>query len=191
MTEFGAVGDEPGDVDLLHWQTAAADEALQGWAYWTYKSFDDVTTQNAHTETLFNADGSLQEAKARALARTYARAVAGRPLAMSFDPHSAVFALRFIPAPAAAACGAAGGAAAAYATEVFVHLDYYYPEGHEVAITGADGADLVAAGQASVATLEQGNSPAGRWAVLSVEVTGPALEGTEVTVGVAPSVALP
>jgi len=41
-------------------QAEGADESLQGWAYWTYKSFDDVTTQNQHTETFYNDDGSLQ-----------------------------------------------------------------------------------------------------------------------------------
>ena len=60
-----------------------------------YKSFDDVTTQNAATETLFGEDGSVQLGKAKALARTFARAVAGRPSSMSFDALTGHFALTF------------------------------------------------------------------------------------------------
>ena len=60
-----------------------------------YKSFDDVTTQNAATETLFGEDGSVQQGKAKALARTFARAVAGRPSSMSFDALTGHFALTF------------------------------------------------------------------------------------------------
>jgi hypothetical protein len=45
----------------------------------TFKSFHDITTQNPATETLYNADGSLQTIKVTALARTFAPAIAGDP----------------------------------------------------------------------------------------------------------------
>jgi hypothetical protein len=32
---------------------------MQSWTYWTYKSFDDITTQNALTESFFNASGTV------------------------------------------------------------------------------------------------------------------------------------
>ena len=60
-----------------------------------YKSFDDITTQNPATETFFYDDGTLQTAKVKALARTYAPAIAGDPTAMNFDADSGSFELTF------------------------------------------------------------------------------------------------
>lgn len=87
-------GDAVG-VELLQVQTTSADTPLQSWIYWTYKSFDDITTQNNGAESFFNTDGSLQTAKILALSRPYARSIGGHPTKMQFDPNSALFALSY------------------------------------------------------------------------------------------------
>ena len=85
LTEFGACGDDADSVELLRRQTEGADAQLQGWIYWTFKHFGDVTTQNAATETFYDAAGNLQSNKVRALARAYAPIVAGRPTDVLFN----------------------------------------------------------------------------------------------------------
>jgi len=95
MTEFGAVGDDPMGHELIDLQTSRADDQLQSWAYWTYKSFFDITTQNAATEAFFNSDGSLQEDKVNRLARAYARSIAGVPKVMQFDRTASTFRLEY------------------------------------------------------------------------------------------------
>ena len=65
MTEFGSVGDQPSDIRLLNKVTSAADEFLQSWFYWTYRSYGDITTQNPATETFFYPNGTLQRRRSR------------------------------------------------------------------------------------------------------------------------------
>ena len=86
LTEFGAVSDSNLSAALLDAMGAEADAQLQSWAYWTYKSFDDITTENKVTETFFKADGTLQMNKIKRLSRTYAMAIAGTPSKSLFSP---------------------------------------------------------------------------------------------------------
>ena len=61
-----------------------------------------VTSQNANTESFYNANGTLQTRKVKALARTYAQAIAGLAgsVRMQFDAQTAVFNLRYgLPVP--------------------------------------------------------------------------------------------
>jgi len=203
LTEFGAVGNDSDSLELLQLQASGADSLLQGWAYWTYKSFDDVTTQNQHTETFFNEDGSLQLGKIKALARTYARAIAGKPTAMSFDPSTAKFKLDFTatavvlngkanhnPADAAAAGGggavqgsrgSGGSEGVAATTEVFLHQGFYYPNGFAVTLTPPEGV--------SWSVLRNGTGGAGTggaFSVLGITVLDPNLVGAAVSVAIGP-----
>lgn len=45
MTEFGAVGPNPSSAEALGVWADLADSALESWTYWSYKGFDDITTQ--------------------------------------------------------------------------------------------------------------------------------------------------
>jgi len=85
MTEFGSVGDQPSDIRLLNKVSSAADEFLQSWFYWTYRSYGDITTQNPATETFFYPNGSVQELKVKALSTTYPHAVAGAAETIMFN----------------------------------------------------------------------------------------------------------
>ena len=71
MTEFGSVGEDAPSLAKMDLMLDQADDALQSWTYWTYKSFDDITTQNAQTESFFNGDGRLQMQKMHTLSRPY------------------------------------------------------------------------------------------------------------------------
>lgn len=92
LTEFGSVGYDINDIAILERQTQRADELLQSWAYWTYKGYDDITTQNGDTETYFHEDGRLQSHKVRSLSKPYGRIIGGTPTFMlvgeaTFDFH--------------------------------------------------------------------------------------------------------
>ena len=111
----------------------AADEFMHSWTYWTYKSFEDITTQNKATETFFNEDGSLQSAKVRALSRTYAPSVATAEPAsvrVRFDSESSNFQLSYNASPG-------GGETTIYANEAL-----RYPSGVNVTLQAGPGVAL-------------------------------------------------
>ncbi len=62
--------------------------------------------------------------KVRTLSRSYARAIAGTPLATSFDPTSADFFLKFTTNPDISD-----------PTEIYLNSQWYYPKGYIVTIS--------------------------------------------------------
>jgi endoglycosylceramidase len=125
MTEFGATD----DLELLARVTRLADENLVGWQYWHYKEWSDPTTQSQDSggQGLFTDDadlGSVKLEKLKQLERTYPRATAGEPLALSFDPVTAQFSYRYTPRCAAGP------------TEIYVPA-LHHPNGYRVEVSGA------------------------------------------------------
>lgn len=125
LTEYGA-SDDLGDVARV---TALADEHLTGWQYWHYKEWSDPTTesQGSGGQGLFTDDADLRtvkQAKADLLVRAFARAVAGTPTAMAFDPATRTFTLAYAAAPATGL------------TEVWLPARQY-PHGYRVQVSGA------------------------------------------------------
>ena len=90
-------------------------------ADWQFKYNDDITTVSGKIEGFYHANGTLQEGKVAALSRTYARAVAGTPLLMRFDPSTAAFRLRYLVGPGAV------GANVSSTTDIFMNLGMHYP----------------------------------------------------------------
>ena len=135
LTEFGAVGNDPASIRLLDRVTTAADENLQSWFYWTFKSFGDFTTQNHGTETFFFPNGTLQKEKVRALSTTYPHKVAGLPASVrfSFDRSSGDFVLNYTTAAGTSLCPSDNSTT----TEIFLNEKMHYPRGFDVRITGA------------------------------------------------------
>lgn len=96
ITEFGACFNSPACYNEISLLADAADDALTSWAYWMYKPFNDFTTSCPDDkEGLFNADGSIQEFKIRALTRTFAQAVQGETTYMKFDKDSKLFVIKY------------------------------------------------------------------------------------------------
>jgi endoglycosylceramidase len=118
MTEWGATD----NVRALEIDAAVADRHLMGWTHWAYKRWRDPTTAD-DDQGLFRDDrrpGTVKRAKVRALVRTYAQAIAGRPLTMSFDTDDGSFRFRYRPRPGIDA-----------PTEIFVS-PLHYPRGWRV-----------------------------------------------------------
>jgi endoglycosylceramidase len=150
LTEFGAT-DDTTDIGRV---AGLADQHLVGWTYWAYKNFADPTGGSA--EGLFGDDAdlsTLKAAKADVLVRPYARAIAGTPLAMRFDPAGKAFSLSYAPR--------ASGAP----TEIFIPARHY-PKGYSVSVQGghvtsaADAALLTIAGDAGAAQVQVTVTPA-------------------------------
>jgi len=131
LTEFGASAETKTAIKELEYMTGRADARLQSWDYWQFKYFEDITTAN-HLESFYREDGTLEEAKVRALSRTYAPAIAGVPTKMEFVPATSAFTLQY-----------KANANARLPTEIYLNEKYYYPKGFTVAITPASAAAWV------------------------------------------------
>jgi len=118
VSEFGA-SSNPGLLDQL---TADEDASLVGWIYWSWKYYGDPTG-SADEALVVNG---RPRSTVTALSRAYPEAVAGRPLAISFNPASSVFDLTYVPNPAVHA-----------PTLVFVPTQVHYPNGYCATTTGA------------------------------------------------------
>ena len=96
LTEFGAVSDDKVSLALLEASLARAEGHLSSWAYWSYKSFDDITTEGSpFGESFYHPDGSVQAGKVQLMTRPYAPAVAGRPTEARFDKRTGTFTLKY------------------------------------------------------------------------------------------------
>merc|ERR1712054_714486 len=85
-------------------------------AYWQLKKYHDFTTMN-DAESLYWPNGTLELTKLKELSRSYAQAVAGLPLKMSFEPTSGVFELEY------------NATISAVPTEVYFNEKLHYPSG--------------------------------------------------------------
>ena len=139
LTEFGAVGDDPVSLVLLEFVLSAAESQQQSWAYWTYKSFDDITTANLHSETLFNSDGTIQQPKLVKLTRPYASTIAGTPLSQHFDPKTSTFTMAWRATPLASR-------ALTNTTTLVFASALHYPDGVAVQLAPTSGASWRALG---------------------------------------------
>ncbi len=122
VTEFGANDNDKPGVDGMDEIMANCDASLSGWMYWAYKWFGDFTTQSAAQEGLFNADGSLQEDKATSIARPYAHAIAGTPVAVVYNKPLGRFSVQFVTSPEASG-----------PTEIFLSARHF-PNGYIVTV---------------------------------------------------------
>jgi hypothetical protein len=85
FTEFGACFDGQECATEITNSADAFDSQLASWSYWMYKSFSDFTTTGGTREGMFNSDGTPQDLKLKAIARTYAHAFQGTPSQMYFS----------------------------------------------------------------------------------------------------------
>lgn len=86
ISEFGACLDSDSCATEITQVTDTCDQDLVGWAYWEYKPFGDLTTSaGTGSEGFYNNDGSLQDKKVKALARSYFMNTQGTPVSMSFN----------------------------------------------------------------------------------------------------------
>ncbi|MHB1777673.1 MAG: cellulase family glycosylhydrolase [Acidimicrobiales bacterium] len=80
LSEFGAADEDTAFIDQV---TGYADLLGLGWAYWSWKYYDDPT--GSSQEALASPDGRLAPV-AGILSRPYPEAVAGTPESVLFDP---------------------------------------------------------------------------------------------------------
>merc|ERR1712013_524287 len=95
FSEFGACFDGKECQTEITNSADAFDSQLASWSYWMYKSFGDFTTTGGTREGMFNSDGTPQDLKLKAIARTYAHAFQGTPSKMSFNTTDGSFSTTF------------------------------------------------------------------------------------------------
>jgi len=96
ITEFGACLTEGPCTQEITQVAQVADENLAGWAYWQFKTFEDLTTSaGTGSEGFYNSDGSLQEYKVKALGRPYMMYTQGTLSAMKYDDSANTFHAEF------------------------------------------------------------------------------------------------
>lgn len=96
ITEFGACLTEGPCTQEINQVGDIADEHLVGWAYWQYKIYEDLTTSaSTGAEGFWEQDGTLQEYKVKALARSYMPLTQGVLTSMQFDTETAQFVAQF------------------------------------------------------------------------------------------------
>jgi len=124
LSEFGA-SDELGDIGRV---AALAETYMVSWTYWHYGSWLDPTG-NPGQQGLFADDldrpGSLKQAKADVLVRTYPQAVAGTPQSFGFDPTTRRFTLSYVADPAIRR-----------PTTIFVPVARHYGGAYAVTVSG-------------------------------------------------------
>lgn len=126
LTEFGATD----NLEIVGRMAELADRHMVSWHYWHYGEWaDPTTTGTGGVQGMFTSDldrpGSLKQAKADLLIRTYPQAVAGTPRSFSFDPETGLFTLTFAADPAITS-----------PTEIFVPVARHYGGAYRVAVTG-------------------------------------------------------
>lgn len=125
ITEFGACLTEASCTQEISQVADVSDDYLVGWAYWEFKTYKDLTTSaGTGEEGFYNKDGTLQEWKVKALARSYLMTTQGVPTKFDFDMATSAFEAEFtvntsITAP----------------TVVFASKQYYYPNGTQVVVS--------------------------------------------------------
>lgn len=157
MTEFGAMANSTNSIDNIGYLTELAESNLQSWTYWQYKYYDDLTT-TGHGEAFYDADGTLEEEKVRALSRTYAYAIAGLPASSAFDPTTSTFKFSFII-----------NTNITSPTEIYLNQAWYYPNGYKVAINPPEFARWESPSKNMVYILPTSTTPSG--ATISVVIT--------------------
>jgi len=97
ISEFGACLTEAPCTQEIRQVTEVADNHLAGWAYWEFKTFEDLTTSAGDgAEGFYNKDGTLQDFKVKALSRTYLMATQGTLLTHQFNMDTSEFDATFV-----------------------------------------------------------------------------------------------
>jgi hypothetical protein len=136
LTEFGACLTEAPCTQEINQVTDIADHHLYGWAYWQLKTYADLTTSaGTGSEGFWDPDGSLQDWKVKALARTYAMATQGTLTLQSFNTNTADFYCEFT-------VNESYGP-----TQIYANAQYWYPNGFDFEIIDKEHSRILHADQ--------------------------------------------
>ena len=123
ITEFNAWLTEEPSTQEINQVGATADDHLVGWAYWKFKTYADLTTSaGTGSEGFWNQEGTLQDYKVKALARSYMPYTQSNLFHMKFDTETAFLDASFT----------FSDASKDSETSVYLNKEYWYPSGYDV-----------------------------------------------------------
>eukprot|EP00354_Favella_ehrenbergii_P000910 CAMPEP_0170464092 /NCGR_PEP_ID=MMETSP0123-20130129/8954_1 /TAXON_ID=182087 /ORGANISM="Favella ehrenbergii, Strain Fehren 1" /LENGTH=318 /DNA_ID=CAMNT_0010729679 /DNA_START=608 /DNA_END=1564 /DNA_ORIENTATION=- len=130
ISEFGACLTEKPCTQEITQVGDIADKHLTGWAYWQFKTYADLTTTaGTGSEGFWNQDGTLQEWKVKALARSYVPLCQGSLTHMFFDTNTAFLKASFLFTEATKDSE----------TSVYLNQELWYPNGYDLYVkNGSD-----------------------------------------------------
>jgi endoglycosylceramidase len=171
MTEFGAIGSDSNDADTLVHVLDLADAQGLSWMYWNFKGYDDITTVNSVSESMFDEAGRPQALKLAALSRSYPHLTPATPgtLAYSFDHVSPLRTLTVSYQVRQADPSLPGGGS--LVAELFGNADIHYNGSATVVLTPVS---------AGTVAFEKGAD--GRWTGWVTVTHTPQARGTAVTI---------
>lgn len=163
ISEFGACLNSTACVQEINSVGDVCDNHLVGWAYWQFKNFADLTTSaGTGSEGFYNNDGSLQNDKVKALARTYLPVTQGQLKYQNFNTKTAEFNARFVV-----------DTSITEPTVIFWSQEFWYPQGFGMRLTDSNGKKLI------LDTDYSFNQHQGNYAKLLI--TNPSLNGQELS----------
>jgi endoglycosylceramidase len=137
MTEFGASEDIKTDLYLLDKLADLSDKFQQSWMYWQFKYYEDLTTCTPVGESLYNADGSVNQHKLTVLSRAYPQATAGKIDSYSYHLETRAFHFTYKPLDSAA-FSLKENNAVARTTTVYLNHEMSYPNGFHLKVKIGD-----------------------------------------------------
>jgi len=138
MTEFGAAENIKGDMIALQRTVEHADKYLQSWMYWQFKYYNDITTCTPVGEGMYNADGTVVDAKMNILTRPYPQATAGLLKAFDFDSGAGSLVMTFSPLADVSAASVLGRT-----TDIYCNGEYHFRFGVTVELSSPAGFTIV------------------------------------------------
>lgn len=150
--------------------TDTCDDYLVGWAYWQFKNYADLTTSaGTSSEGFYDSDGTLQDIKVKALARTYFPVTQGTPTSLNFDSTSGNFVGTY-----------KVDTTILQPTVVFTSSEYYYPNGYDFTVSDASG-NVLTDSDMEVTQIKNN--------YFGVLIKNPSLNGQNVKIQIAPKTA--
>ncbi|EGR33243.1 hypothetical protein IMG5_057980 [Ichthyophthirius multifiliis] len=123
LTEFGALSNSTKAFQEIESVVKNSEQNFHSWAYWQFKYYGDITTQSrpGTVESFYDNFGNLNSLKVKALSRTYAYKICGKPIYTEFDGQNGKFMLSFFYENSKSCQGKN--------TEIYLNEEFYYQNG--------------------------------------------------------------
>jgi endoglycosylceramidase len=156
LTEFGCVNEEDSSLSDLKYMCSLADSYMQGFVYWNYKPYHDITTYNFEAEGLYYPDGLLMAKKVKALSRTYPQQIAGVPISYNFNDETNEFTLLYKVT-----------STLQKNTKLYINREMRYQKGANIVVNSTN-IDIISSNTSNIVNLQHRQIVIGEWVHVKV-----------------------